>query len=166
MSYFITFDVTRNDLDALVDNLEQKLDGLALAGWLRTQISPFLRARVSARFAGEGDDVSGGWHPLTAATQQIRMNQGFAPGPINRRYGQLYDFLMVSPGIAVAGGFGAELTYPGPAPDWRTEEKLKTAQSGKAKPATPARPVIGVNNNDFLYITSELTAYLIEGIGP
>lgn len=163
MSFVITFELDKQYLDTLVTELDQRLDALGLVAWLDRVVSPYIRARIGIRFAGEGDDVSGSWNPLTVATQQIRMNQGFGPGPINRRYGQLYDFLMNSPGISVAAGFGAELTHPGPTGDWRTKVKLQTAQSGKSRPKTPARPVIGLNNNDYLFISSELTAYLIEG---
>lgn len=165
MSFVITFELEKQYLDMLVMELGQRLDGVALSAWLSKVVSPYIRARIAVRFAGEGDDVSGSWNPLTVATQQIRMNQGFGPGPINRRYGQLYEFLMNSPGISVAAGFGAELNHPGPVGDWRTKVKLQTAQSGKANPRTPARPVIGLNNNDYLFISSELTAYLIEGFG-
>lgn len=165
MSFVLTFELEKQYLDMLVQELDQRLDAGDLASWLRNVVSPFIRARIGVRFSGEGDDVSGSWHPLTVVTQQIRANKGFpASGPINQRYGQLYSFLMSAPGIATMAGDGALLIHPGPAPDWRTEVKLKTAQSGKGRPSTPARQVIGLNNNDYMFISSELTAYLMDGI--
>lgn len=62
---------------------------------------------------------------------------------------------------------GATLIHP-PAgsADPITAKKLKTAQSGSSKPSTPARSVVGVNENDLLFITSSLTAYLVEDFIP
>lgn len=74
------------------------------------------------------------------------------------------DFLLLSPADIKVQGPEVELTHPGPTGDRSLQEKIQTAQSGSSNPNTRPRPVLGLNENDLLFITSELAAYLTEGM--
>lgn len=164
MSFQVTFEADAAHLQGVLLMLEDKLNPLGLAEFMDATVDPFLRMRTEDRFAQEGDDVVGSWQPLQLATQQIRASKGFSPAhPINVRTGKMRNFLVNRPADVKPNGFGATLTYPGPIGDSELFEKLSTAQGGKSYPSTPPRPVIGVNENDMLFVTSELVAWLMEG---
>jgi hypothetical protein len=72
------------------------------------------------------------------------------------------SFLAADPG-AITG----QTTWTFPAPGAATgelAEKIKTAQQGKASPSTVPRPVIGMNNVDEAFITTDLEAFLVRGL--
>ncbi len=165
MSGFI-LDITTDSesFDAVRDNLDRKMDSLGIAAFLSSVVDPFLRNRIDSRFQSEGDEVSGRWHPLAQATQQIRASYGYPPNhPINVRTGKLRSHLVGTRSDVQANGMGATLIHPPPGSgDPVTNKKIKTAQSGSSHPPTPARPVIGINENDLIFITSSLTAYLSQ----
>lgn len=161
----LTFEADTEELEAVLQKLTVKLSPPGLMGFLATMVDPWLRMRTDNRFASEGDDVTGNWHPLTLATQMMRIQGGFPPShPINVRTGKMRDFLTGMASDVKPNGIGATLTYPGPVGDPELNEKIKTAQMGKTARSqkTPARPVVGVNENDMLFITSELVAWLSE----
>ena len=162
--FYVQIDVDQSDLDDVVHNLETKLSPAGLAGFLDSVVDPFIRGRIDGRFGSEGDDVSGRWHPLTQATQQIRASYGFPPDhPINVRTGKLHSFLVTNDSEVLPNGLGATLTHPAPGSiDPVTAKKLATAQGGSASPSTPARPVLGVNDNDLLFVTSSLAAFISQ----
>lgn len=161
----VTFEVDRQHLDLVLGSLAAKLSPPGLASFLDMIVDPFIRERINQRFAMEGDDVSGAWHPLSAATQHIRASYGFpAAHPINVRTGELRDWLVNTPSDIKVSGFTAEANHPPPTTDSVMNTKLVTAQSGKAHPKTPARPVIGLDENDLLFVTSSLVAYISEGM--
>lgn len=162
MSFYVYFDVSQAQFAGTVALLNQRLSSVGLSLFLKTVVDPFVRNRIEQRFISEGDDVSGKWHPLTAATALIRTQKGFPPDhPINVRTGLMRQFLVGTPGDVRASGPLVTLTHPPPTADGLMTQKISTAQAGKSRPQTPARPVMGLNTNDALFITSELTAYLI-----
>lgn len=165
-NFSITIETDRSRVDAVVQKLESKIEPAGLAMFLQTVVDPFLRNRIDNRFGGEGDDVSGNWHPLAQSTQMIRASYGFPPShPINKRTGKLHSQLVNSSSDVKPNGFGATLTHPAPGTlDTITTKKLTTAQMGSSRPPTRPRPVLGVNENDLLFVTSSLAAYLIQGI--
>lgn len=136
-------------------------DGLAL--FLGTVVGPYLQERAQARFQNEGDDVTGPWLPLSPATVSIREATGH-PGehPINRRTGELEEWVTQGDTFAYPVGAGATLKYPGRDASGTLKSKVETAQRGKKSPLTPPRPVLGVNETDLLFITAALHAAIEE----
>lgn len=165
MSVIITTD--RASVDRALQFLEARLSPVGLVAFLNTVVDPFIRNRIQQRFASEGDDVVGTWHPLAAATQQIRAFYGFPPShPINQRTGRLESWLVGTSSDVKQFGVGASLQHPPPGSDAILNKKLKTAQSGSSYPPTSPRPVIGVNENDLLFVTSSLVAWLSQDMIP
>lgn len=161
----IVFDVDRAGATAVTAELMHRLEAQELVDFLRQKIEPYVKLRIEGRFASEGDDVTGAWDPLKVATQLIRASHGFPPDhPINVRTSRMKDFLLLSPADIKVQGPEVQLTHPGPTGDRSLQEKIQTAQSGASSPNTRPRPVLGLNENDLLFITSELAAYLVDGI--
>ena len=150
-------------VQAMLAHLQNKLSPPNLGAFLLGQVDPYLRNRVADRFAAEGDDVSGKWLPLQPATETIRASQGYSPAhPINRRTDEMRDHLLYSASGVSMGVAGTTLTYPGNAPSGELEDKMTTAQVGRSYPDTPARPVLGMNQNDLAAILT-LLANEIQG---
>lgn len=167
VGFQVTYDVDAKHFAALLADLTLKVSPPGLATFLNTTVDPFIRARIDARFSGEGDEVVGSWHPLTQATQAIRASQGLPPDhPINVRHGKMKHFLTQSKMDVKPSGFDAVGIHPPPTGDKEMQEKIVTAQMGRNSPRTPPRPVLGVNENDLLFITSELVVYLTAGLIP
>lgn len=148
-------------VDAMLARISSVLSGPLFYAYM-AHLGEYVQGRTRDRFSSEGDDVTGKWHPLSSATQHWRVTQGFpADHPINRRTGQLEAYLTQGTYSVTPNALGATMTYPGtPAKGW-TKEKLKTAQQGKQSPATPARPVLGLNERDLLYVMTTL-AFMIQ----
>lgn len=152
------------------DSLSRQLDSLikayeptAIAAFMKATIEPYLQERAERRFAMEGDDASGPWAPLSNTTQEFRSSQGFSPDhPINRRTDELYLYITGTPaGVQPTSTGGAILTFPGTPPTGELASKVRTAQEGKAAPATVPRPVIAVNEADVAFATMTLEAYIV-----
>lgn len=163
MSFYVLIETDFAHADAVIDSLLVRASPVGLAAFLNTVVAPWVRNRIEQRFDNEGDDVSGSWDPLAAATQSIRASYGFPPDhPINVRTGSLRSFLVGTNSDVKPNGFGADLQHPPPSSDAIMNKKIKTAQSGDPNPRTPARPVMGLNENDLLFITSSLSAWLTQ----
>lgn len=156
----VTITGDTQDVQMVFGHMQQAVGMTELGQFLRDDIDPYLRGRIAARFAGEGDDVVGQWLPLAASTVGIRQSRGLGGAhPINVRTHMMKDFLVTKPGDIKLSGLEATLTSPGPG-DPLTDQKIRTAQQGKSYPNTPPRPVIGVNTVDLDYIHIQLTRYL------
>lgn len=150
-------------VQAMLLHMQTKLAPPAIGAFLQTVVDPYLRGRVSERFDSEGDDVTGRWAPLGAATQAIRQQQGFgASSPINERTGEMKDYLLNTPSSLSFNPIGATLTYPGMLPGGELLDKLNTAQNGRTTPPTVPRPVLGVNTTDLAAVLASM-AYYIQG---
>lgn len=139
-----------------------KISGPSLESYLRFKANPWLINRTRQRFLGQGDEVSGKWAPLKESTREFRINQGFSPLPINRRTGGMYD-LLTQTGIpdAAATPVGAILLFPGPGGmKGYLKQKVSTAQHGKAKPGTVARPVLGLGIKDYAFFLRTLQEHV------
>lgn len=163
--HFINYTVDKtSDAILLIEEIQKRLTGDALSTYMRQSVIPWLRGRADARFDSEGDEVSGKWAQLTYATSQIRDWMGYGPyHPINVRTGDLKDFIVHASGGLTQTANSAELTWPGDAVSPLLAEKIKTAQSGKSSPNTPARPVIGLGALDEKAITADLAWYIMQG---
>ena len=154
-------------VSAMLTRMDTALNPIAIGEFLGITVDPYIRKRAKSRFASEGDDVTGAWAPLADTTQDFRKNQGFGPDhPINIRTGELENYITGTPGGVVANASGALLTSPGnpPSVEMGLETKVKTAQGGKTYPSTPARPVMGVNEQDLSTVLTALTEFVIERV--
>jgi hypothetical protein len=161
MSVDLYWAVHDDDLQAGIAKLALLLGSEGLTTFLGATVGPYLRERTQQRFANEGDDVVGQWAPLQPATVAIREASMFNIGgehPINRRSGELEDWVTEGNYFPYPTGVGASMQYPSKKPAGELRDKLKTAQGGRADPRTVARPVLGVNEKDLLFVTAALAA--------
>lgn len=152
-------------VEAMLDRIELTTSPIGLANFLHNRVDPYMRERLEARFRLEGDDVTGPWEPLKQATQDIRSSLGYgAAHPINVRTGELEAYITGSPSGVVYDGIGAVMTMPGSVPqDPELRTKVRTAQRGKVDPRTPARPVMGMNEQDLAVVMTDLALYITYG---
>lgn len=149
-------------VQGMLKRLDTTLNPVAVAGFLGAVVDPYLRRRAKQRFANEGDDaVGGGWVPLAESTQHIRAAQGYgATGPINRRTGDLYDYIVNSPSNVTVLPIGATLEMKPSKPTGELAKKVRRAQMGdkgnRAQRPTPRRPVAAINGSDLTFILTSL----------
>jgi len=160
----VDLDISIDDREVLLflQAIRGVLSGFSLHYFLRDEGMKYLRRRAQERFDSEGDDASGAWLPLSAATVEIRESEGFpGEGPINRRTGELERYI-------VHGGWpayrqtpqSASVTWPGREPSGELGRKFRTAQVGRAFPRTPARPVLAVNERDTFTMVGMLALWM------
>lgn len=139
-------------VERMLRSLDTALNPVAIAGFLSGVVDPYLRGRAGSRFRNEGDDVVGKWMPLREATQTIRADLGYgAAHPINKRTGELEDYIVNSPNSLNIHPWGASLTLPGKAPsNSELRKKVVTAQAGMDR--TVPRPVLGMNERDLTFV--------------
>lgn len=149
-------------VQSMLAHLERKLEPAQMGVWLNTYVEPYLQQRAGQRFANEGDDAVGAWAPLKPATEGIRASQGYGSShPINRRSGELENYIRNTPAALTINPAGAVLTYPGTPPSGELADKVSTAQSGRGFPATVPRPVLGLGTTDVAGVLTML-AYEIQ----
>jgi hypothetical protein len=151
-------------VEAMLDALDTALNPIALVGFLGGVVDPYLRGRAKARFASEGDDVSGKWAPLGEATQAIREQMGYgAAHPINRREGDLEAYITQQDAAVHPNPLGATLSLPGRGGGPDMHDKMVAAQQGGTGPSGkpfPARPVIGMNAQDLIFVLTALAEHV------
>ena len=166
MTTGISFDfvISEKDLESKLWALDTALNPIAIAGFLGAEVDPYIRTRARQRFRDEGDDVSGKWAPLHEATWQWRSNiPGISPEhPINRRTGELEEYVTQSRSDVNYHGVGAVLKMPGDRPTGELKDKVTTAQAGRADPNTQPRPVIGMNERDLTAVMTLLFLYIAK----
>ena len=151
----------------MLNHLDSALSPVGLSAFLFGSVTPWLRQRAADRFASEGDDVSGKWEPLKESTIEFREHMGLGAHPINRRTGELEEYITQGNGRIIATPLGASLAYPGTdTVSQHLTNKVKTAQSGKKYPRTPARPVLGVDEKDLAYVVTQLAFFVQRYRGP
>jgi hypothetical protein len=156
-----------HDVEKSLSDLMILLSQEGLTAFLQFQIGPYLARRGKERFASEGDDVSGPWAPLQPATVAIREHGPWAVGgehPINRREGELENWVVGDTGYAYPVDTGATLHFPKKRPRGELLEKVKTAQLGRSHPSTVPRPVLGVNETDMIFFQTALSLAVEEAI--
>lgn len=161
MTTSITFYVDDRHVQRLLENVGDALDTVGMYTFLNASVGPWLRERAQERFANEGDDVVGQWAPLEAYTVQMRESQGY-PGehPINRRSGELENYIVNGGWDVTATPILSTLTYPGNAPNTSEAVKVATAQTGAAHPFTVPRPVLGLNEADLAFVMAALGTHI------
>lgn len=152
-----------------LEQMQRLLGGPALAEFMSKEIFPYLRERALARFAGNGDEVTGRWPALKPVTQTIREYYGYGgSGPINQRTGKLMEYVEQATPRMVIGADSVILQYPGDLPTSRAlDAKYRTAQRGRgftgsvsSKPRTPPRPVIAFSATDYIVIQERLETFI------
>lgn len=162
--YDIHWTVQDRDVLKAVDELIFLMSDIGLTAFLGASIGPYLSQRAKQRFASEGDDVTGPWAPLKPATITIRQSQNYGSGPINRRTGELENWVVGSGWDAYPTGMGASMRFPGKPPTGELKAKVQTAQGGRVNPPTVARPVLGLNENDLLFLQTAFAMAVDEAL--
>lgn len=169
MTAFIDIEMVGDS--AQVQRMLSYLNGLfsppGMSAFLAATVGPYLESRARDRFMSEGDDVSGVWAPLESSTEEVRARyQVGASGPINRRTGELEDYITGQGWGLTAHALGATLQFPkNPPRSQAVREKMTAAQTGRTSPPTVPRPVLGVNERDLAFVVTSL-AFLIEKGSP
>lgn len=159
--------VDSTDAARALTSLEWAIGPLSLGMWLKGTMAPFLARRASQRFVNEGDETIGRWSPLKEVTQEIRENTGFPRShPINKRTGELEDYIVRGGADVALTPLGAQLTTPGSAATGELGDKLATAQEGRGfggrlnSPHTVPRPVLGLGAPDLEFALVGLNAWV------
>jgi hypothetical protein len=155
--------VDSRHLELMLTRLQAALSSPELAGFLTTEVGPWLDMRAKQRFAGEGDDAVGPWAPLQPSTQMIRTKKGYgAAHPINVRTHELENYITGGTSVGNPIGIGARMIFPergAPKPSIR--KKLEVAQIGQNQhPRTVPRPVLGMNLTDLTFVLTRLSVYI------
>lgn len=157
----IVVDVDSENVEQMLARTTLALSTVGMFTFLSGVVGPWLKERAEDRFAAEGDDVSGKWLPLEAYTEQVRAAGGFgAAHPINRRTGEMENYITQGGWDVVSAAGFSQLTFPGNVPNSREATKVATAQIGASYPSTPARPVLGVNEVDLAFVLAALAAHV------
>lgn len=150
---------------AMINALSGALAPAKLGRFATDRIVPWLERRAIGRFANEGDDAVGGWAPLMKRTQDIRSQLGFgAEHPINRRTGELEEFITTGGADIMAAEDGLVVQFPRAPSNGELYTKLATAQMGKSDPRTLPRPVVGLSATDLGYVLTELALHVTEEV--
>lgn len=169
-SGWLDFDIlgTPKSVERMLFILDTALSPLGISSFLGGAVGPYLKERARDRFIHEGDDVSGPWAGLKQSTQDTRAagNWPVSPDhPINVRTHELQNYITQSSWSVTPTPIGGSLKYPGRTPSKKSiREKVKTAQQGRARPHTVARPVLGINEHDLAYVTAML-GFHVAGTG-
>lgn len=159
----LTFEVDSKEVTAMLQRGEMAIGGYSLGMFMKIRVEPYLQGRARDRFRKEGDDVTGRWAPLQESTQNIRESQGFGrEHPINRRTGELEDYITNTAGQVVTTSSSATLTLPGSAPTGELADKVATAQQGRNNPNTTKREVLGMNVVDLEAVLVQMGDYLVD----
>lgn len=169
MSDIVSIQLEYNStVEKALAQLEQTLT-FGMVKFLGEEVALYIKQRAARRFQNEGDDVSGKWAPLLPVTQYIRStSEGLDVGPdhpINKRTGELEAWVTKSSFVVSEASGGAVLQYPSKKPQGELEEKVITAQQGKSYPDTVARPVLGVNQTDMLFVLTQLAFFIQKDSG-
>jgi hypothetical protein len=155
----------------ILDRIEHVMSPAMIGLFLGTEVKEYVQQRARARFAGQGDDATGPWAPLSPVTARFREHAGH-PGtsPINVRTGEMEMYVTQSEGAVLIHPAGATLTYPGVEPgSFGLQQKMETAQMGRSDPSTVKRPVLGLNGTDLMFVMARLVSMFanpIEGGAP
>lgn len=150
-----------NDLEAMLIRVTDALDVVGMYAFLNASVGPWLRQRAQARFANEGDDVVGQWAPLQSYTIALRQSMGYGGDhPINKRTGELENYIVNGGWDVMSTSVGSQLTYPGNSPNVSEALKVATAQMGATYPSTQARPVLGLNEADLAFVLAALATHV------
>jgi hypothetical protein len=151
------FEILVDDITPAITAAAEFLSPQSMIGFMNDKVDPFITKEIVDRFQNEGDSTVGRWAPLSPSTEQIRMDMGFAPFPINERSGELRRALEHDRNFRTLVD-GASMDVPGAYEPESVRNKIKTAQQGSVSnpkfpnSTTPPRPVLGLSDNDMFEI--------------
>lgn len=159
-------------VEAMLDHLDSCFSAQGMLQFLGMDVTQYLRLRAKARFDNEGDDAVGRWAPLLQSTRNIRESgiargewPGIAPAhPINRRTGDMEQFITEGRGDVVTVNMGSALYYPQRRTPSKKGVKQKVMRAQKGDTAsTVARPALGVSMTDVNDIVQSLAFFIKRG---
>lgn len=160
------FEVLEEDVLAALAAMARATGSASLAMFLETVMEEWFEMRAARRFATEGDSASGKWEELLfPETHDIREAKGFPRAhPINRRTGELQDWVLTAGGTVspFGSGDGAILTWPDLPTSDELRTKYDTAQRGKPNPYTPPRPVVAMDMVDLERALDALEKWIVH----
>lgn len=158
----LDINIITRDVEETLARLATALSPLGMIPFMEMVIAPQLSRRAKGRFAGEGDAAVGGkWAPLRPATVVMRTQQGYGPGPINRRTGELENWVTNGGQDAFPVGPDTTMQFPGKPISGELERKVQRAQQGDGGRTVP-RPVLAVDESDLVFLQTQL-ALMLEG---
>lgn len=165
MSDGFIIEVTDDGVTPALTSLDQALSNDNIGFWLDVTADPYLKRRIEARFASEGDSAVGKWADLSDYTVARRESLGY-PGehPILVNSGELEKYLVNTAGNINETPDGVTLSVPGEAGAGKLEVKVAVHQKGSRKNRTPARPMLAVDEIDAEMLLSSLTNHLMESL--
>jgi phage gpG-like protein len=164
MSYHVDVDAT--EVLVMLERADRAISNANIARALTGTVAEYMQERARERFAVEGDDASGKWAPLSWATIKMRQEAGYGSGPINRRTGEMYDWLTSANGELFSSGDNVLLMWPDTEfPGGELGKKLEHAQAGAEDPPTVPRPVIAANEEDLLGVMTRLGTEIFSDMG-
>lgn len=165
----ISVTVEDADVELALAVLAEAVQPVMTATFLSAEVRPYLQDQAQENF-DEERSVLGGWKPLAPYTVDLRESMGYgAEGPINRRTGELEQFVTAGsvdpPRILTEA---SELTFPGPA-GGELEHKLEMAQKGGPNPTpgfrpTPPRPVADLDEGDVAAVLVALSTWITVAV--
>jgi phage gpG-like protein len=157
--------VNTTSVEALLMRARFALSTPGLMNWLAVSMADRLHDAARDRFAAQRGPDGQPWEPLAQATINIRAQQGYWPGLINWRTGEMERYITQVSAAVVGTPNGAMLTYPGRSPSGEMAEKIRVAQEGDPGGTdAPARPVLGFEVQDVAFALGSLQTYLITYI--
>lgn len=145
-----------DDVTMTLGKIADLLSPLGMIPFMETVMGPYLSRRAKGRFASEGDDAVGAWQPLRSSTIAIRESLGFPAGPINRRTGELEEWVVNGGQDAYPVGPDTTMAFPGRKPAGELLKKVQTAQHGDPLTRTVPRPVLAVSETDLIFLQTQL----------
>lgn len=155
------------DVDLAIDKMLIALSLEGLSAFLGGVMGPYLQKRASDRFKEERDPEGKKWAPLAEPTVAIREAGPWPVGgehPINRRSGELEEWVTNGNYVPYGHNLGASMRYPSKPPSGTLKDKVQTAQQGTDSPRTPPRPVIGVNEEDMMFFVAAFATTIEEAL--
>lgn len=144
----ISIKVEMDRLLLKMKRLSESIEPQSIAEHHKATTTSYLRSRTSARFKGQGDDVTGPWKPLKAYTVEERIRLGFGgTSPILKRTGSLMSWVEKVPPKSQAETY----IWPSVTPPNNSHMMYAfiAAQRGRTHPATSRRRIVAVNLQDF-----------------
>lgn len=169
----IDIEIDATDVEKLLINAERALSPVGVYRFMSKWAPNYFQNRAVDSFGSQADRATGPWAPLSAATIDIRERLGYGSGPINKRTGELREWLTSSPGNTYLMGSEVIFYFPSLAPpSYAAEQKLHTAQLGRAGSenpmipggSSPARPVTSIDAQDVVQFMAGFATHLEETI--
>jgi hypothetical protein len=155
----------------MLGRVDDSVSPYALLLFLTGPANDYMTMQIVNRFAYQGDKASGHWPNLKMSTIRIRHALGYMDDDeINIRTQGLITHVLYDRASRMTAT-GAELSIPGSAGDFVTQQKLITAQRGRTHSwgiapgaYTPPRPVLATHSNDLAALMGLLQTHIVRWV--